>query len=368
MLNWEALQMLAKLSFHFSRFGKMHAGCGPSEQRILACIGSCLTCWLSAFDAGTCASAVPASMPHSTLLSCSGACGPGRHSTAGGICSKACYRLGASCCSCSCTSAVRCVQAVLGIPYAVAACICQGLCHGGMLAANRTGLLMSCLLYTHVCMGLQMIKALQRHVLSGEMPALLMWRLCTSSLQQQPAAVRPSFGGMLASILLQRAPRMRQQVCLDNDTGPGTPSSAQVNASSCSKSGCLGAVHLQLQLLLSAFTVFFCVYHPLQECFTLWRRLCQSQAAVRAVAHKKIAAVALRWRRQQLQQGLRFWRMYTACNTCERLRLQLPAFPQRCDAFDAWLWKHERQQQLQHRAAGMAGRLGLLRCFGESST
>lgn len=56
-----------------------------------------------------------------------------------------------------------------------------------------------------------MLKALQRGVLSGDMPALVMWRLCTSSTQQL-TAVRPSMGGMLASILLHKAPRMQQKV------------------------------------------------------------------------------------------------------------------------------------------------------------
>jgi hypothetical protein len=59
----------------------------------------------------------------------------------------------------------------------------------------------------------QVLRGLQRGVLSGEVPALMMWRLCTSSLQEAQA-VRPSLGGMLASIMLHRIPRMRQQVGL----------------------------------------------------------------------------------------------------------------------------------------------------------
>jgi len=103
----------------------------------------------------------------------------------------------------------------------------------------------------------------------------------------------------------------------------------------------------------------------LQECWAAWRRLCQSQSAVRARVYKLLCRVVLSWRRQRLQQGVRFWRMYTACSICERLQLRLPAFPQPCDAFDAWLWKHQRRQQLVKQAAGLAGRLGVLRCFGE---
>jgi hypothetical protein len=40
----------------------------------------------------------------------------------------------------------------------------------------------------------------------------MMWRMCTSSNQQQATKVRPSLGGMLAAILLQRVPRKRLQV------------------------------------------------------------------------------------------------------------------------------------------------------------
>lgn len=57
----------------------------------------------------------------------------------------------------------------------------------------------------------RIMQGLRRGVLSGDVPGLMVWRLCTSS-QQPLSAVRPSLGGMLASILLQRVPRMRQQV------------------------------------------------------------------------------------------------------------------------------------------------------------
>ena len=57
----------------------------------------------------------------------------------------------------------------------------------------------------------QVLKGLRRGVLSGDTPALMMWRLCTSSLQQA-MHVRPSLGGMLASILMHKIPHMRQQV------------------------------------------------------------------------------------------------------------------------------------------------------------
>jgi hypothetical protein len=58
---------------------------------------------------------------------------------------------------------------------------------------------------------LQVLKGLRRGVLSGDTPALMMWRLCTNSLQQS-MQVRPSLGGMLASILMHKIQRMRQQV------------------------------------------------------------------------------------------------------------------------------------------------------------
>lgn len=70
---------------------------------------------------------------------------------------------------------------------------------------------------------------------------------------------------------------------------------------------------------------------------------------------------------QRLQQAVRFWRQYTACRICERLKLQLPALPQRCEVFDAWLWRHEQRQNLRQQAVGLAGRLSTLRCFGEQS-
>jgi hypothetical protein len=81
-----------------------------------------------------------------------------------------------------------------------------------------------------------------------------------------------------------------------------------------------------------------------------------------------LTAVLQAAQRQQLQQALRFWRLYTACCTCERLKLQLPAYTQECEAFDAWLWRHEQRQHMQQQAAGLAGRLGVLRCFGETIT
>jgi hypothetical protein len=79
-----------------------------------------------------------------------------------------------------------------------------------------------------------------------------------------------------------------------------------------------------------------------------------------------LTAVLKAAQQQRLQQAVRFWRLLTACHICERLRLQLPAPAQQCEAFDAWLWRHERRQQLQQQAAGLAGRLSLLRCFGEA--
>lgn len=78
-----------------------------------------------------------------------------------------------------------------------------------------------------------------------------------------------------------------------------------------------------------------------------------------------LSAVVRAVRQEQLRQALRFWRMYTACRICERLKLQLPALTQPCGAFDAWLWRHEHGQQLRQQAAGLAGRLGLIRSFGE---
>jgi hypothetical protein len=79
-----------------------------------------------------------------------------------------------------------------------------------------------------------------------------------------------------------------------------------------------------------------------------------------------LTAVLQAVQRRQLQQALRFWRLYTASCTCERLKLQLPAYTQDCEVFDAWLWKHEQRQHMQQQAAGLAGRLGVLRCFGKA--
>lgn len=59
----------------------------------------------------------------------------------------------------------------------------------------------------------QVVHGLQRGALAGNMPTVMMWRMCTSSNQQQATQVRPSLGGMLAAILLQKVPRKRQQVC-----------------------------------------------------------------------------------------------------------------------------------------------------------
>lgn len=43
------------------------------------------------------------------------------------------------------------------------------------------------------------------------MPPVVVWRMCMST-SQQGTKIKPSLGGMLASILLHRVPRMRQKV------------------------------------------------------------------------------------------------------------------------------------------------------------
>lgn len=57
----------------------------------------------------------------------------------------------------------------------------------------------------------QVIKGLQGGAFAGDMPTVMMWRLCNSSSQQTPR-IRPSLGGMLASIMLHRIPQMRKRV------------------------------------------------------------------------------------------------------------------------------------------------------------
>lgn len=79
-----------------------------------------------------------------------------------------------------------------------------------------------------------------------------------------------------------------------------------------------------------------------------------------------LTAVLRSVERQRLQQAVRFWRMYTTCCICQRLQLQLPTFPHACGVFDTWLWQHERWQYTKQQAVQLAGRLAVVRCFGES--
>jgi hypothetical protein len=56
----------------------------------------------------------------------------------------------------------------------------------------------------------QVLHGLKGGALGGDMPPVMMWRMCIST-SEQGTKIRPSLGGMLAAILLHRVQRTRQK-------------------------------------------------------------------------------------------------------------------------------------------------------------
>lgn len=81
-------------------------------------------------------------------------------------------------------------------------CSCDSVTHSALIIP-------SCPL---LCLGLQVVRGLQRGALCGDMAGLLTWRMCAPLGGEQSLGVKPSLGGLLANMLKQKAPRMRQQV------------------------------------------------------------------------------------------------------------------------------------------------------------
>jgi hypothetical protein len=57
----------------------------------------------------------------------------------------------------------------------------------------------------------QVLQGLKVGALGGDMPPVMMWRMCINT-SEQGTKIKPSLGGMLASILLRKVPPMRQKV------------------------------------------------------------------------------------------------------------------------------------------------------------
>eukprot|EP00879_Flechtneria_rotunda_P029981 GHRR01032457.1.p1 GENE.GHRR01032457.1~~GHRR01032457.1.p1 ORF type:complete len:489 (+),score=183.67 GHRR01032457.1:191-1468(+) len=154
------------------------------------------------------------------------------------------------------------------------------------------------------------VRAFRRGVLSGDSADLMMWRLCTTNYMHR-MSVRPSLGGLIASIIKKQEPRRRLQVY-----------------------------------------------------FTAWHGHGLALKARRAKIHANLQAVSQHWQQQALKQCIRFWHMYTVARVCEQLQLQLPVVQPRLVVFEEWLWRHERRRQLRQQAEHLAQKLLQKRCFG----
>eukprot|EP00878_Enallax_costatus_P038369 GHUV01043581.1.p1 GENE.GHUV01043581.1~~GHUV01043581.1.p1 ORF type:complete len:370 (+),score=92.18 GHUV01043581.1:211-1320(+) len=157
----------------------------------------------------------------------------------------------------------------------------------------------------------KVVRGLQRGVLSGDVSSLLTWRMCTPLDSEHSMGVKPSLGGLLATMLKQKAPHMRQQAY-----------------------------------------------------FGAWLKYCQQLQATRAKATVLLSAAALCWRRESTRDCLHFWRMYTTTRVCERLGIALPVFRPRLPEFEEWLWQHERAKHLKQQASALFDKSCLRRCFG----
>lgn len=96
----------------------------------------------------------------------------------------------------------------------------------------------------------QVVLGLQRGALAGNMPTVMMWRMCTSSNQQQATQVRPSLGGMLAAILLQKLPCKRQQVCHPQAAATGSAAVAEQHIHACAAAVGRVMLHFEVSLAL----------------------------------------------------------------------------------------------------------------------